>query len=111
MPPRPRRGGASRGHEALDRGRFGRAVLVGLAALGTGDQRRRRLEALAVAPGELAGPRGEAGDPALVAIDVREPPAAPSREADAQDGADVAVGDRLDDALVEALDRLDGLGE
>src|SRR4051794_7048475 len=86
-------------------------VVVGLAALGLLDQRRGRLEALAVALGQLAGARDEPGQPALVAVDVLEHAAGPAREPDAHDRADVGVGDRLDDALVEALDRLDGLDE
>src|SRR3954447_8494400 len=86
-------------------------VVVGLAALGLLDQRRGRLEALAVALGQLARPGDEPGDPALVTVDVLEHAPGPAGEADAHDRADVGVGDRLDDALVEALDRLDGLDE
>src|SRR5438045_4106510 len=62
-------------------------------------------------PGELPRAGYEAGDAALVAVDVLEGAAAPARETDAEDRADVPVGDRLDHALVEALDRLDRLGE
>src|SRR3954454_11721339 len=86
-------------------------VVVGLAALGLLDQRRGRLEALAVALGQLARPGDEARQPALVAVDVLEHAAGPAREPDAHDRPDVGVGHRLDDALVEALDRLDGLDE
>src|SRR3954449_1041621 len=86
-------------------------VVVGLAALGLLDQRRGRLEALAVALGQLARPRDEAGEAPVVSVDVLEHAAGPAREPDAHDRPDVGVGHRLDDALVEALDGLDGLDE
>src|SRR5690606_35073159 len=91
-------------------------VEVELAALGLLHQRRRRLEAVAVALGALARAgderlRAGAVDGVLVAVDVLEHAARPAGEADAEDRADVRVRDRLDDALVEALHRLDRLDE
>src|SRR5436305_8271706 len=86
-------------------------VVVGLAALGLLDQRGGRLEALAVALGQLAGARDEPREAAFVAVDVLQHAARPAREPDAHDRSDVGVGHRLDDALAEALDRLDRLDE
>src|SRR5204863_7623277 len=82
-----------------------------LAAVRLLDERGRRLEALAVTLGQLARSGHEAGRAALVAVDVLEHSAGPAGEADAEDRADVGVGNRLDHALVEALDRLDRLDE
>src|SRR5215218_8952917 len=92
-----------------------RVVEVGLVALGALDERGRRGETLAVGGGELLGPLDEAGEAVvglgLISVDVLEHAAGPAGEADAHDRADVRVGDRLDHALVEALDRLDRLDE
>ena len=60
------------------RGGERRFVAVALAALGAGDQRLRRREALAVGLGELAGAGDEAGQAALVAVDVLQDAAASS---------------------------------
>jgi len=53
----------------------------------------------------------EASGTAVVAVHILEHAARPAREADADDRADVRIGNRLDDAFVEGLDCLDGLGE
>src|SRR5687767_1502047 len=70
-----------------------------------------RGEAVAVGLGQLAGAGDEALDTALVAVDVLQDAAGPAGEADTHDRADIGVGDGLDDALVDALDRLEGLDE
>src|SRR3954447_25067394 len=93
------------------RGDERRVVDVRLAALGLLDERGWRLEAPALARRQLAGARDEAGQAALVAVNVLDPAPGPAREADAEDRADVRVGDRHDHPLVQALDRLDRLDE
>src|SRR5690606_13940845 len=60
-----------------------------LAVLRLLHQQRRRGEAVAVAFGQLARPGHEAGQAALVAVDVLQHAAGPAGEADAEDGADV----------------------
>src|SRR5688572_28087418 len=83
-PPLPRR--RAGGDELL-------LVAVRLAALGLLDQRGGRLEALAVLPGELTRAGDEAGEAALVAVDVLQDATGPAREPDAQDRPDVRVRD------------------
>src|SRR4051794_34014332 len=78
----------------------------GAAALRDRDQAGRRLEALAVGGGELAGPGDEAGRAtarlALEAVDVLDRATEDGREADAEDRADVGLGGGVQDTLVEA---------
>src|SRR3954471_9293055 len=90
----------------LRSGELLRLIEVLLAGLGLRDQRGRRVEALAVGGGELTRAGDEAGEAPVVAVGVLEDAARPAGEPDAHDRPDVRVGDRLDHALVEALDRL-----
>src|SRR2546423_696821 len=86
-------------------------LLDPLPALGLQRQRLRHLEPLAVLLAQLLRPRHEAGDAAVVAVDVLDHAAGPGREADAQDRADVRLGDRTQHALVQAAHRIQRLGE
>src|SRR3954452_24985334 len=79
--------------------------------LGSRSQRRRWGEPVAVPRRELVGPGHETGDTTRVLLDVLGNPAGPRREADAEDRADVGVRRGRQDPLVEALDRLERLGE
>src|SRR4051794_9546334 len=84
-----------------------RRVAVRLPALGLLHQRDRRGEALAVGLGELTRAGDEAGEASVVAVDVLQDAAGPAGEPDAHDGADVRIGDGLDDTLVQTLHGLD----
>src|SRR5690606_24716475 len=90
--------------------RLGRS-LVDLALLGLLHQRGGRLEVVAVALGEFPRPRHETLQASLVLVDVLDHATGPRRETDAHDRADVGVLDGVEHALVEALHRLERLGE
>src|SRR5699024_481170 len=86
-------------------------LLVGLTGLRPLDQWGRWGEVLAVLRRELLGTLDEAGQAALVLVDVLEDTTRPRRESDAEDRPDVRIRHRGEHSLIEALDRLDRLGE
>src|SRR5690606_30238848 len=86
-------------------------LLEDLALLRLLHQRGRRLEVAAVALRQFTRPRDEALEPALVLVHVLHHTTGPRRETDPEDRADVGVLHRVEHAFVEALDRLQRLGE
>src|SRR5262245_34093044 len=86
--------GRPQSDQRTERGHLPRKpLLVDLAVFGLGDEGGGWGEVVAVAVGQFTGAGYEAGQAALVAVDVLDHAAGPRGEADAEDGADVGVGD------------------